>query len=192
MRKVVNFIFIITLSLFSAQVKSQGYYGIKLGPNISTIGNVPDAQPRISFHTGVFGFILLTDRLAIQPELLYSQKGYVIRDFPDLKYKYSYVMVNFLFKMDIAENTQAIIGPVLGGNLSAKFVDTINNTSEDVPLRFFDAGLSLGLSQTIHPLVFIEGKLNFSLSNIVPNVSPILQRYNNRVAQVSLGIRLKK
>ena len=51
-------------------------FGVKGGLNIATLtGDVQDASTKVGFHVGGFAEIKVSDKFAVQPELLFSTQG---------------------------------------------------------------------------------------------------------------------
>ena len=70
-------IFFTTTTNLIAQSDSNGGFGVKGGLSISNLyaQNVSDKNTILGFNGGVFFKMPITDFIAIQPELLYAQKG---------------------------------------------------------------------------------------------------------------------
>jgi hypothetical protein len=59
----------------------QSNAGIKGGYNLAAVRfAVPEKQGSHGFHIGVYGESFISESFSIQPELLYSQQGYEIKD----------------------------------------------------------------------------------------------------------------
>ena len=73
MKKILFFI-----CLLGAVVTAQAQlkFGAKVGLNISNVtGDIEDTKSKVGPLFGVFAFYSVSDKLAIQPELLYSMQG---------------------------------------------------------------------------------------------------------------------
>ena len=106
-------------SIANAQIE----YGIKAGFNISNIGgsDVNNNKARIFPHFGAFLEAGLTDKVSIQPELMYSGQGTRL-EIPgdDIKLNLGYLNLPVLLKYNFDAGFYAGVGPQLGFLLSAK------------------------------------------------------------------------
>lgn len=86
MKKEIKTIAAIALMSLSFTAQSQtsssneAQFGVKGGVNFSNIYNeeVDDNNMLTSFNAGVYAAFPLNDFIAIQPEILYSQKGSIL------------------------------------------------------------------------------------------------------------------
>ena len=64
----------------SADVRTKLYFGAKIGANLSNVydkqGGTFTANPKAGFATGIFASVPIGKYLGIQPEILFSQRGY--------------------------------------------------------------------------------------------------------------------
>ncbi|NMH28535.1 porin family protein [Flavobacterium silvaticum] len=126
---------ILAFAGLASQAQDKGMkFGVKLGPNFSTLtGDADDASVRVGFHGGVFAEFMITDAIGIQPEVLFSMQGansdyeaYFGNIFDDVegwdKIKLNYInvpiMVNYHFAA--VKGLSAGIGPQVGFLMSAK------------------------------------------------------------------------
>lgn len=67
------------MGFICAQDKKDMSFGIKGVLNISSISNVEgdglNSSSLVGFHAGFFGEFMISDKFAIQPEVLYSTQG---------------------------------------------------------------------------------------------------------------------
>jgi len=101
-------------------------FGVKAGLNLANLtGDYDGASSLIGFHVGGFAEIKLTDKFAIQPELLYSAQGAKIEQtFFDESFEFdtklNYLNIPVLAKYYITEGFSVEAGPQVGFLLSAK------------------------------------------------------------------------
>ena len=102
-------------------------FGVKAGLNLTNLtGDVQDASSLVGFQIGGFAEIKLTDKFAIQPELLFSTQGAKNKftDFEEGTYEYdtklNYLNIPVLAKYYITEAFSVEAGPQIGVLLSAK------------------------------------------------------------------------
>jgi hypothetical protein len=192
---------IFTFGLATAQDIS---YGAKAGLNMSTLtGDVEDAKSIFGFHVGGFVEIKISEKFAIQPELLYSTQGAKSEfqeDFEGTLVKVSetlnlgYLNIPIMAKYYVSEKFNIQAGPQIGLNLSAKakaeasfdgvsFSETVDIKDE---VEALDLGFNFGLGYNISEKLFLEGRYNIGLSNISKDSEFKAQ---NGVFQLSVGYR---
>ena len=142
-------------------------YGAKAGLNMSNFGgDAENTDMKIGFQIGGFAEIKISDKFAVQPELLFSTQG-AKSEYSESEPGYSYseestVKLNYLnipimAKYYATEKFYVEAGPQIGFLMSAKedfdysetFMGTTDSgsTSEDIKdgLNSTDFGLGLGL-----------------------------------------------
>lgn len=143
MKKILAFIIVITGFLTITDMSARTSFGLKTGLNIANLtGKDVDIvaeglKSKLGINGGVFVNLGISNVFSIQPELLYSQKGWKIEieDKGDMFgnnytifysgiYKYNYIDIPVLVVLSIpvSENftPKLFLGPSLGINLSAK------------------------------------------------------------------------
>lgn len=209
--------------LFSAILLASGLvnaqeikYGAKLGLNISNFsGDVTDSKSLIGVQLGGFAEIGISDKFAIQPELLFSMQGaqseYSETDLGDTyseesKTKLNYLNVPVLAKYYIADNFAVLAGPQFGILMSAKedydVSETISgvtdNYSESTDVKDFYKTLSLsfnvGAGYSITENIFVDARYNLGLSSIAKNFTDefgdsFSADIKNNVIQFSVGYK---
>jgi len=136
----------------SAQMDEAGV-GIKGGINLSNlyINDVDDENIGVGFQVGVVGKIPFTEVFALQPELLYTQKGATaVFDAVDqeVAFNLNYLQLPILFNFNAGDVFNIHVGPYAAYLLNANVdydgtFDGVSDLNEDNFNRF-DAGLSLG------------------------------------------------
>jgi len=183
--------------------------GLKGGLNMSslTIDENSDKNLKFGFHVGAFNKIPISDRFAIQPELLYSVKG--------LEYSYEnttgvdgesqfnlhYIDLPVLLVFNLAEDFSFQIGPYIG-YLAHANVDTdatilnsfgINENEEIDRDNFnkFDYGLTAGMTFDLDPfLVGFDYSMGLNpVSRDDKSAKILLGDAKNRVIQVFAGLK---
>ncbi|MBE8728012.1 porin family protein [Flavobacterium hungaricum] len=113
----------IAVMAFAFTNAQQTRFGVKGGLNVSTLTGEyeDDTKSLIGFHVGGFAEIKVIERLAIQPEVLYSAQG---ARFEDVLGKYdaklNYLNIPVLAKFYITKQFTVEAGPQIGFLLSAK------------------------------------------------------------------------
>ncbi|BDW92495.1 hypothetical protein MACH07_13270 [Flagellimonas marinaquae] len=218
MKKSVSVVAIVLLasSLFvNAQERNFGVIG---GLNYANIrGDRTDFTNnswRTAYHLGVFSNISLNDKMALEPRILFSSKGYNDEiDFGEfqsqngelpltqrhVKYanRNSYLSVPLLFKYKLVDNLSLDLGPEIAFLLYSKDVITKVDgegyfTKGDVPQEgsgdfFLDYGAMAGVTFYFATNASIQLNYFHGLSNLDRKITIIDSTQNNSVFQLSLG-----
>jgi len=160
MKKYLNIITaltIVTAFLFTNPAKAQmdeAGVGIKGGVNLSNlyIDNIDDENIGFGFQVGIVGKLPLTEVFAIQPELLYTQKGATaVFDAVDqeVAFNLNYLQLPILLNFNAGDVFNIHVGPYAAYLLNANVdfdgpVDSFTDLDKD-NFNTFDAGISLGL-----------------------------------------------
>jgi hypothetical protein len=189
-------VYIILLLLFSIPFfgqkskKDEGIvFGMKGGLNISNfIGDIEDNKFRTSIHLGLISEIIISDKVSLQPEILYSGQGYSGKITPGFsRSKYDYLNLPILAKIYLSEKISIETGPQIGFLISAKEkTETDKITIENQ--NNIDFGLNIGLAYELNSGVFFQTRYNLGLSNVNQSNSSDALRYSNSVIQFSTGI----
>lgn len=203
---------VFAVSLFSAQsinaqvqTNSSSYdmdareelkVGIKAGLNYSNVysesGDDFVADGKAGFAGGVFVSIPLSQLIGVQPELMYSQKGFK-GDVLGIDYKatFNYIDLPIHLQIKPTENISILAGPQFSYLLSSKYeFGNLNASSDDAEDDNNRAtiGLSAGVDFTVQNFVIsARGAWDLSKVNKDNNTSDI--NYKNQVLQVTLGYR---
>ncbi len=187
MKKIVT-AFAFCIASFSAFSQSV-HWGLKGGVNISDIEADGPAilSSRVGFHGGGLAHIHMSDRFAIQPELLYSNQGADI-DISDEKYKLGYINVPVMFQYMFKNGFRLQTGPQVGFLVKATRDD--GNTETDIKdnLETVDFAWSAGLGYITKSRLGIDARYNFGITDIAE--SPGV-KYQNRVFQIGLFYQFK-
>lgn len=203
--------------LFSALSYAQDVkFGAKVGLNISNFsGDVEDTKSLIGAHLGGFAEISISEKFAIQPELLFSMQGAKSEySESDVDYSYSeesktklnYLNVPILAKYYVAEKFALLAGPQFGILMSAKedfeFSENDNGItdsgSESIDAKEFYKSLALsfnlGASYSITENFFVDARYNLGLSSIAKDYTDEFGdstslKINNNVFQFSVGYK---
>lgn len=203
--------------LFSAISYAQDIkYGAKAGLNISNFsGDVEDAKSLIGLQFGGFAEISISEKFAIQPELLFSMQGAkseYSESEPGYSYseeytsKLNYLNIPVLAKYYVADKFALLAGPQLGILMSAKEkyeasetfmgeTDSFSGT-EDVKDFYKTIALSfnIGASYSVTDNIFIDARYNLGLSSIAKDFTDEFgdsysANIKNNVIQFSVGYR---
>ena len=184
-------------SAYDMDAREELKVGIKAGMNYSNVysesGDDFVADGKAGFAGGVFVSIPLSQLVGIQPELMYSQKGFK-GDVLGVDYKatFNYLDLPVHLQIKPTENISILAGPQFSYLLSSKYElgslsSTNENDLEDDNNRA-TIGLSAGVDFTIENfLISARGSWDLSKMNKDNNTSDI--NYKNQLFQVTLGYR---
>ncbi len=201
---LITFISIITFGISNAQ---KAKFGIKGGLNIANLSVSgdsanPTTSPIIGFHVGALLEVKLSDKIALQPELLYSTQGtkfslqLPIEENPvnvDAQIDFGYINLPLILKYYASNDFCLEAGPQVGFLTSAEATAKVSGRSatEDVKKLFNtnDFGLNFGLGYNFNSNLFIQGRYNLGLSNIGKTEAGDNSKTKNSVFSFSLGYK---
>ncbi|HWS61067.1 MAG TPA: porin family protein [Flavobacterium sp.] len=167
--------FLLTLSI-QAQLLQ---FGLKAGLNYSNFSGTEIQTDAItSYHAGLISEIKLSEKFAIQPELLYTTQGATYETIlGDIDNELGYIAIPVLAKIYFSKSFSLELGPQASFLLSEKNdFDTSNSNTFDFAI---DAGLSLKITKSI----FLQGRYILGLTEVSPNAEA-----KNSVLQFSAGL----
>ncbi len=189
-------------------------FGAKAGLNMSSLkysedvekGN--DLKSRIGFHVGAMAEIKLTDKFAVQPELIYSTQGNKVESKGEfmgasydtkVKQNLDYINIPVMAKYFIMDGLSLEVGPQLGILVSSKIITEgdiiVNGVKESVSetedikkdINSIDVGVNAGIGYTMNNLNF-GLRYNLGLMDIAKDrESGDKQSVKNGVFQFSVG-----
>lgn len=179
-------------------------FGIKAGANMSNIWDTKSenfsADPKVGFAGGVFATIPLGRLLALQPEVMFSQKGYTasgqfLMTPYEMKRTSNYLDIPLLLAFRPAPFISILAGPQIGFQLSQKDKFTMGNFSSEDQQEFENdnwrknmLGLHMGLDINIrHFVISPRAAIDFQHNKGDGTASD--PRYKNFLVQLTLGYR---
>lgn len=178
-------------------------FGAKAGVNFANLtgDDAGDAEMFFGFNAGMFVEIPLTDKLALQPEVLYSAQGSksegpldIEGDIYDVKatMKINYINVPVMLKYKVAEKFSLEGGPYVGFLTSAKMkveVAGFGSATEDIKemVKSTDFGVALGMNYDFSDVVFANLRYQAGLTQI--GDSGAGDDIKNSVFQLGLGFK---
>lgn len=171
--------------------------GIKAGMNYSNVysesGDDFVADGKVGFAGGVFVSIPLNQLIGIQPELMYSQKGFK-GDVLGIDYKatFNYLDLPVHLQIKPTENISILAGPQFSYLLSSKYelgsLSAVNEEDLEDDNNRATVGISAGVDFTVQNfLISARGAWDLSKMNKDNSTSDI--NYKNQVLQITLGYR---
>lgn len=190
-------------------------FGAKAGVNIASLKSdndgLKDLDSKTSFHVGVMAELKLSDKFAVQPELLFSSQGAKeeqsvealgIKTSTEANYDFNYLNLPVMAKYYVTDGLSLEAGPQVGFLMSAKAKSKIkvsgngaNNESEDTEdlkdtSKSIDFGLNFGAGYKLENGLSIGARYNLGLSNIADTSKNNVNndtKIKNGVIQVSVG-----
>lgn len=178
---------------------SEVKFGAKGGINLANVvgDDAGDANMYVGFNAGMFVEIPLTDKLTIQPEVLYSAQGSksegVIEGYNvDATIKLNYINIPVMFKYQVADKFSLEAGPYVGFLASAKLkfdVEGLGSDTVDMKdmVKSTDFGLGLGMNYEFSDVIFANARYQAGLTQIGDTGEG--DDIKNSVFQFGLGFR---
>ncbi|WP_417200793.1 porin family protein [Bizionia sp.] len=167
-------------------------FGVKGGVNFANLAgdfgvsgfdeDFQDAEMKVGFHIGGLAELKLTEKFALQPELLFSNQGFksTYFDIDDRKQDYnvnlSYVNIPIMAKFFPIDGLSIEAGPQIGFLVSAKDErnDYYNDYLEEGDVKIdtkdlyksLDFGLNFGASYEMESGLFFTARYNLGLSKV--------------------------
>lgn len=199
------------IAVFSLGViNAQGVkFGAKGGLNIAMLSgkSVEDGKALPAFHVGAVAELGLSEKFAIQPELVYSLQGgqrdgeveaLGVVGKSNAKFKYSYLNIPVMAKYFVTEGLSLEFGPQIGFLMSAKLDTELtfagetqsNDQSIKDDTKSIDFGLGLGAGYRLENGLSFGARYNLGLSNMADTDNNEVDNnteYKNGVFQFSVG-----
>lgn len=189
-KNVLSLVAILAFGFVNAQ---QTRFGVKGGLNLTSFsgGNYYDAKSLVGFQVGAFAEIKIIERLAIQPEVLFSTQGAKLDAgaFGDFDTKLNYINVPVLAKFFITKQFTVEAGPQLGFLVSAK---REGRDAKDF-YKSVDTGFNFGAGYNFTDNVSVNLRYTVGLSNIGDYETEDFDEYfdspKNSVLALTLGYK---
>lgn len=162
-------------------------FGIKGGINLSTLTGEyeDDTKSLVGFTVGGFAEIKVIERLAIQPELLYSAQGAKFEDaFGKYDANLNYLNIPVLAKFFITKQFTVEAGPQIGFLLSAK----IDGEDAKDFYKSADFGFNFGAGYNFTDNFSAGIRYTVGLSGVYDNDNDDLEEYIDSSKNSNLSI----
>lgn len=175
--------------------QAQFAIGIKAGPNFANINTDASLgqnyKNRTGFHGGAFALIKLT-KLAIQPELIFSQQGSTV-EFNGTSYEQNvdYMNIPVILKFYLVGGLNLQVGPQFGFVTKAEGENPLTGQIDDIKdeLKGSDLSAGLGLGFDAPFGLTLDARYNLGLSEVSDDAA---RQIKNQVFQISVGFKLLK
>ena len=180
----------IAIMAFAFTNAQETRFGVKGGVNINNFSGDVDTESLVGFHVGGFAEIKIIERLAIQPEILYSSQGAKYNFLgDDVNLKLNYINVPVLAKFFITKQFTVEGGPQIGFLVSAK---DDGDDAKDF-YKSTDFGFNFGAGYSFTDNLAVNLRYTVGLSNIADydtdDVDEYLDSPKNSVLALSLAYK---
>ena len=163
--------------------------GIKGGYNLAAVSfdGEGETEQRHSFHVGVYGEEFISESFSLQPELLYSEQGYVITNSNGtFTQKLNYINLPLMLKAYPSQNFFLEAGPQIGLAISHKEeYDGLFSGSQEFDPNNFDWGVNFGGGFKTDSGISLGVRYHLGLGDLYDD-----GKAKNRVWQFSVGFDL--
>ena len=168
-------------------------FGAKAGLNLSNlVGDAMNTSTKVGFQIGGFAEIKVSEKFAVQPELVFSTLGakYEVT-YDEITEKsttaLSYLNIPVMAKFFVAEGFSLEAGPQIGFLMSAK--DKSDGKSVDAKDYFksIDFGLNFGAGYDVAKNINLGVRYSLGLSNIAKDSGDT--KINNTNIALAVGYR---
>jgi opacity protein-like surface antigen len=170
--------FAILFFYFNSSEAQSVQFGVKAGLNYANFsGATPQTDAITSYHAGVVAQIVVMDKFAIQPELLYSTQGASYKNATEeFKNERGYLAIPVVAKINLSDTFMLELGP------QASFLLVDKNKFSANDSKTFDFSVLGGLGFKITDNIFVEGRYVLGLTDVSKEA-----KAKNSVVQLSLG-----
>lgn len=160
-------------------------FGAKAGLNFSSIANAEGAKTQVGFHIGGYATIKVSDKFAVQPELLYSAQG--AKYDGGLSENLSYINIPVMAKFYVADKFNLEAGPQIGFLMSANLKSSAGSVDTKDGYKSMDFGLNLGAGYDVAENINVGLRYCLGLSQLEKELAPGQTATKNTNIQLSLG-----
>ena len=175
-----------------AEAQAQDRGGVRFGINAATLSTDEDGfdpKVRTGLVVGVFGVVPVTERVAFQPEVLFSQQGAKLEDGSDeATLKLDFLQIPLLARIKLGDTpAHLLVGPSFGFRTKAEvdFEGDTQDIKDDVEST--DVGLVTGVAVNVGPAV-VDARYNWGLRNL-DKTADVGEKIKSRVFSFTVGLR---
>ncbi|MEX0997412.1 MAG: porin family protein [Flavobacteriaceae bacterium] len=163
MKRVILVVF---ASLFAVSTYAQGIdFGLKAGMNFANINDAAEGlDTRTGFHAGLFLGLKFNDKIALQPELLYSQQG---AEFDAGEFNLDYVNIPVILKYYLVKGFNVQLGPQFGFVVNDDI--SVGGIAADFEAEEFDLSGVVGAGYDLPLGLRIDARYNFGFNEVFKN-----------------------
>ncbi|MCO6162619.1 porin family protein [Flavobacterium sp. NRK F7] len=156
----------VAVVLFGISYAQEVKFGAKGGLNLSTLSGDDDTAMKVGFQVGGFAEISVTEKFAIQPELLYSTQGTKYDGTGDPSLHLDYLNIPVMAKFFVTEGLSLEAGPQVGFLLSAKLKTDAGDADFKEYVNSTDFGLNFGVGYDVTDNISLGVRYGFGVSDV--------------------------
>lgn len=180
-------------------------FGVKAGANLSNVwdseGEDFDADAKLGFAAGLFVGIPIGRYIGVQPEVLFSQKGFqasgtLLGTSYSYKKTTNWIDIPMHFQIKPLAFLTILVGPQVSFRVSERNEYTFGNNStaqeeefENDNIRKNMLGISTGFDINIYHVV-VSGRASWDLQNNRGDGTSTTPRYRNQFVQLTVGFKI--
>ncbi|TSJ42045.1 porin family protein [Fluviicola chungangensis] len=180
-------------------------FGVKAGANLSNVwdskGEDFDADAKLGFAGGVFVGIPIGRYIGVQPEVLFSQKGFrasgtLLGTSYSYKKTTNWIDIPLQFQIKPLAFLTILVGPQVSFRVSERNEYTFGNNSTAQEKEFKNdnirknmLGISTGFDINIYHVV-VSGRASWDLQNNRGDGTSTTPRYRNQFVQLTIGFKI--
>ena len=209
MKRIFFLTWIIILIISTSGLSQSMNMGVKVGLNDATAGGAnASSQSITAFNAGVFTTLDIAGLLALQPELLYTMKGYKVQytvtdGVTPIQFgsgimtgKISYLEIPVLLKLHTSSfgivRPNIFAGPEVAFKLTSKAISGSPSSEQDLQnINSTDFGIIVGAGINIDlsiTTLMVDIRYDIGMRNLYSSANP--SDIFNRVASLNVGIRI--
>ncbi|MEO8236869.1 MAG: porin family protein [Flavobacterium sp.] len=154
--------------------------------------DIEDNSSKVGFLVGGFAEIKLSEKFAIQPELLFATQGTKFEadgGGDDLKYNLDYLNVPVMAKFYVVDKFSLEAGPQIGFLLSAKAKAGDEDENVKDSFKSIDFGVNFGAGYDFTENLSAGIRYNLGLANILDTEEGNDTKIKNSVFSLSVGYK---
>lgn len=164
-------------------------FGVKGGLNVANFsGDVDGNSALVGFHVGGFAEIKISEKFAVQPELLFSTQGAKFNEAgTDVNFNLSYLNIPVMAKYYVADKFSLEAGPQIGFLTNAKAKAGSEKVDIKDDFESIDFGVNFGAGYDFTENLSAGLRYNLGLSNIAKDSGN--DKVHNNVFSLSVGYK---
>lgn len=159
-------------------------FGAKAGLNLASLNgdDVDDTDGRTSFHVGGVVSIGISEKFAVQPEVVYSAQGATgSEEGIDITWKLDYINIPVLADFQVADGFSLQVGPQVSFNITDS-VEVDGEEVGDLEAEGVDFGAAVGAQYAMESGLFFQARYSLGLSDVNSDADA-----KNSVISLSVG-----
>lgn len=172
----------------AATANAQARIGLKAGGSLTNMAgsDVKSTANKFGFHGGLVANLSFSDALSVQPEVLFSMKGYQNPDNSKDKVNLTYIDVPVMLQYN-ADGLFFEAGPQLGFLASAKVTDGTNDQDIKSLFNTVDFGYAVGLGYKLETGPMVGLRYNGGITSAFKDVAGTTIKAHNSAFQLYVG-----